>query len=126
MFTLPLYDVRLFSKRTNEDMQSQCLITSVHIIQSRCSKNRCLGLVALICCIKSCKQKTTEKNAVAFSQAESQRPAESKFTCEPFDCSVYRGKLLAHLRAVLSDKSLKPASRKKKVEGQPPEAMLRY
>lgn len=59
------------------------------------------------------------KNAVAFSQAESQRPAER---CELFHCSVYKAKLLAHLRAVLSDKSLKPHSGIKR--GQPPEHCL--
>lgn len=32
VFTLPLSDVRLLSEQTNEDMQSQCLITSVHIV----------------------------------------------------------------------------------------------
>lgn len=55
--------------------------------------------------MKSCKQKTTVVNAVALSQAESQGPAESRFTS--FDSSVYEAKLLALLRAVLSDKSLK-------------------
>lgn len=51
--------------------------------------------------------------------------------CEPCHCSVYKAKLLAHRRAVLSDKSLKPHSKKNKkivVGGgrQPPEALLRY
>lgn len=55
--------------------------------------------------MKSCKQKTTVENAVALSQAESQGPAESRFTS--FGSSVYEAKLLAPLRAVLSDKSLK-------------------
>lgn len=32
VFTLPLYDVRLLSEQSNEDMQSQRLITSVHIM----------------------------------------------------------------------------------------------
>lgn len=66
VLTLSLCDVRMFSVGTNEDMQSQCLITIVHTIQSRNSKNRCLGLVTLIICIKSCKQKTTVKDALAF------------------------------------------------------------
>lgn len=68
---------------------------------------------------------TTLKNAAAFSQSESQRPAESHFApFETFDGLVYKAKLLAHLRAVLSDKSLTPHQRK--VEGQSLGAQLRY